>query len=321
MSVIGAALAAMAEPSHAIQYHWFSELRSRWVNRSAASAIPLVMWQDVIRTGANDNANFHHDFFSLYVVRRGRGTHVIDGVPYGVARGDVYAMGPGMVHHFEGCHDLLADTLHFSPAVFDSATLDALGETPGFHELFITSEAKPGENRWLHLTPAGYEEVAGLLAELTAEWSSDTPDGTLLVPGLFLRLLVRLSRQRAVLAASGNGSALPPVFSAGGHEAAIAAAVRFMDENFAQPLRMEQIAALAFLSPHRFTEVFSQAMGRTPRDYLRHLRIERAKTLLSTTNATIAEIAEQVGLGDAAYLTRVLRDATGQTPGAFRKKG
>ena len=45
----------------------------------------------------------HRDFMSVYIVRQGRGTHLIDGAPYGVARGDVYVMGAGMAHSFSGC--------------------------------------------------------------------------------------------------------------------------------------------------------------------------------------------------------------------------
>jgi AraC-like DNA-binding protein/mannose-6-phosphate isomerase-like protein (cupin superfamily) len=312
----------MTTQGREVRHHRFEDLRRSRQEQTAAVTVPLLMWRDAIPDAGpegTDTANFHSDFFSLYVVRRGRGIHVIDGVPYGVARGDVYAMGPGMVHHFVDCRDLLLDTLHFSPAVFDAATLDALAETSGFHDLFVTREARPGANRWLHLTPAAYEEITGLVAELHTEWASGTPDGTLLVSGLFLRLLVRLSRRRAAVTATSTDSAVA-VFVGSAHEATVADAVRFMDENFADPLRVEQIAARAFLSPHRFTEVFSAVMGRTPRDYLRHLRVERAKALLASGDATIAEVAERVGLGDAAYMTRVLREATGLTPAAYRRR-
>jgi hypothetical protein len=79
----------------------------------------------------------HTDFLSLYVVRQGRGTHVVNGVPYGIARGDVYVMGVGMQHFFMRCHDLVTDTIHFSPQLFDEKTRQVLAETAGFHELFI----------------------------------------------------------------------------------------------------------------------------------------------------------------------------------------
>ena len=93
-----------------------------------------------------------------------------------------------------------------------------------------------------------------------------------------------------------------------------------MDERFAEPLRVEQVAASVFLSPDRFTEVFARTMGRTPRDYIRHLRVERARRLLETTALSVSEVGQQAGFGEAAYFTRVFRAATGMTPTEFRKR-
>jgi two-component system response regulator YesN len=104
------------------------------------------------------------------------------------------------------------------------------------------------------------------------------------------------------------------------HESTVAAAVRYMEEHYREPLRVEQVAASVFLSPDRFTEVFAQGMGRTPRDYLRHLRVEQAKMLLTTTDLPIARVAEASGFGEAAYFTRVVRAETGMTPSAYRQR-
>ena len=99
---------------------------------TAAEQIPLVIWADRVEQNSPRTLYRHHDFLSLYIVRQGRGTHVIDGVAYSVARGDVYAMGQGMEHYFTDCHSLILDTLHFTPRIFDAPTRDALSRTPVF---------------------------------------------------------------------------------------------------------------------------------------------------------------------------------------------
>ncbi len=287
---------------------------------TAAETVPLVLYRDQIGAASPLNVYHHRDFCSLYIVRGGRGTHVIDGTPYSVSRGDVYAMGPGMTHHFRDCENLLSDTLHFHPDIFDVAAREALSRTAGFHALFageLTGDATA--LRWMHLTPSAWESVAEQVAELRAEWSRGTPDGTLLTRGLFLRLLVHLARYYAEFATPGERIETSATRSLFSREEVVAAAVRYMDANFPEPLRIEQVAALVCLSPDRFTEVFSEAMGRTPRDYLRHLRLERAKTLLTGSDHSITEIARLSGFTEAAYLTRVLRAATGLTPRAFRQ--
>ena len=58
---------------------------------------PLMMTRDRVNRREVlllNRAHFHQDFFALYIVREGAGTHIIDDVPYSVARGDVYVMRP-----------------------------------------------------------------------------------------------------------------------------------------------------------------------------------------------------------------------------------
>ena len=298
--------------------HRFAEIAAH--RPRTAEALPLVMRHDTIHAGNERVANCHLDFFSLYFVRQGRGTHWIDGVPYGVARGDVYAMGLGMTHWFADCEHLQTHTLHFAPRFFDALTLNTLAETPGFQPLFVEEPLRralePGRSgRWLHLSPDSYAPVAEMLRELEQEWESETPEGVLLARGLFLRLLVHLARRYAETDTKIQTSDAP---MSSAQETTVAAAVRYMDEHFAEPLRVEQVAASVFLSPDRFTEVFARTMGRTPRDYIRHLRIEHARALLTTTDASISDIGQQSGFGEAAYFTRAFRAATGLTPRAYR---
>ncbi len=287
---------------------------------TAAERLPLVMWQDTIERDSPLIVNRHEDFLSLYIARQGRGIHVIEGVEYGVARGDVYAMGQGMAHYFLRGENLILHTLHFAPQIFDAATLDALAETQGFQSLFVEgplAQTNGDEGgRWLHLTPDACLQIEAEVAELRTEWSSPAPVSALLAQGLFLRLLTHLARLNA------QGEAQKPHIapaSSRPHEATVAAAVRYFDAHFSGPVRIEQVAASVFLSPDRFTEVFAVVMGRTPRDYLRHLRIERARALLAGSDASISDIAGQSGFGEPAYFTRSFRAAVGLTPTEFRR--
>lgn len=250
--------------------------------------VPKPLWEQV--------AWIHRDFLSLYLVRRGRATHVIDRQPFEVTRGDVYAMLPGQAHWFDRCDRLVLDTIHLSEHCFSPAEWRTLG--------------RPVSGRWLHLTPAAHAQVAELWSELRDEWERATPEAILLVPGLFARLLVRLNRLRV-----GTQSAAPAR-----QESVVSSAVRYLEEHFAEPLRIEQLAAQVFLSPDRFTDVFVEALGRTPRDYLKHLRLEHAKRLLTTTSEPVSRVGLLSGFADPAYFARVFRAATGQTPRDWRQR-
>jgi len=298
---------------------WFGrDVTAAW-SGTAAERLPLVLRVDEITPPIFDLPHRHVDFFALYIVRQGRGTHVIDARPYAVSRGDVYAMSPGATHAYSGCDALVLDALYFTPDVFDAPMREALTETPGFLSLFVEEPLRrassEGGGRWLHLTPDALAPVSTMLADLRSEWRTATASGAWLSRALFVRLLIHLSRRYAETQPGTAGVGPPPT----GHEATVAAAVRFLDERFAEPIRVEQVAASVFLSPDHFTKVFAGAMGRTPSDYLRHLRLERAKTLLRTTDAPVSQIALLAGFGEPAYFTRAFRAATGQTPRQFRQ--
>jgi two-component system response regulator YesN len=54
-------------------------------------------------------------------------------------------------------------------------------------------------------------------------------------------------------------------------------------------------------------------------DFIRQLRIDRARELLENTWMRIGEIGEIVGYPNANYFARVFREATGMLPSEYRK--
>lgn len=99
----------------------------------------------------------------------------------------------------------------------------------------------------------------------------------------------------------------------------IRAALHFMEEHFAEPISVEQLAAVAGMSEPRFYPAFKAALGVSPVVYLNRLRVERAiLLLLSDPEEPIERISDAVGFSSATYFRRVFRAATGKTPRAYR---
>lgn len=273
--------------------------------------LPLAIVQEAVGKGSPYGLR-HEDFHALYVIEAGRGFHVIDGLSYGISRGDIYAMGPGSEHTWAECENLRALTFLFSPEIVDSQSWETLASIPGFSSLVVDR----GVSGRLHLNPAGYAEVERDVVELWSEWRSGARSSAVLVPILFVRLLVRLARFT-------TGEKPPPLRSPNqpaDREELVAEAVRTIDLQHAGRIRVQELAAAAYLSRDRFTEIFTGLMGRSPRDYIRHVRLEHAKTLLTTTKLPIASIGKSVGFPDHPTFARVFRTATGGTPLQFRQR-
>ena len=93
----------------------------------------------------------------------------------------------------------------------------------------------------------------------------------------------------------------------------------YIDGNLGVSLRIEDAAALVRLSPSYFSRAFKASFGLPFSHYVIRRRIERAKRLLLSTDASIAEISLECGLADQSHLTRLFSRTVGSPPHAWRR--
>ncbi|MBI1376715.1 MAG: helix-turn-helix domain-containing protein [Frankiales bacterium] len=91
-----------------------------------------------------------------------------------------------------------------------------------------------------------------------------------------------------------------------------------IDRRYAEPLDVPALAGIACLSEAAFIRAFRDTFGETPHRYLQRRRIERAMSLLRTTELDVVDVCTAVGLSSLATFTRTFREVVGQTPAAFR---
>lgn len=92
-----------------------------------------------------------------------------------------------------------------------------------------------------------------------------------------------------------------------------------LHDQFADPPSIAEIAADAGVSPSRLARGFRRHLWCTPGEYVRRLRVDRARRLIEETERPLAEIAQAAGFADQSHLTRVFRRVVGFTPGAYRR--
>ena len=94
----------------------------------------------------------------------------------------------------------------------------------------------------------------------------------------------------------------------------------YVEANLGMELSLSDLAKVSNLSPSHFAKLFKKSTGCSPYQFLMRRRIERARHLLTSTNATIGQIAIDCGFGDQMHLTLTFKKMTGATPATFRKK-
>lgn len=99
----------------------------------------------------------------------------------------------------------------------------------------------------------------------------------------------------------------------------LAKAIVAMHDAPAEPWTLETLAARAGMSRSRFAEVFAQMVGETPAAYLAQYRITLAQQALLRGEG-LERVAQQVGYGSAAALSRAFSAATGMSPRKWRRE-
>lgn len=93
-----------------------------------------------------------------------------------------------------------------------------------------------------------------------------------------------------------------------------------MRDNLRRELTLGMMARLVNLTPEHLCRAFKAETGGTPVNYLKWLRIQRAKELLETTHLSVKEIMLVAGVKDESHFRRDFRKACGKTPHQYRAK-
>jgi AraC-like DNA-binding protein len=95
-------------------------------------------------------------------------------------------------------------------------------------------------------------------------------------------------------------------------------AIAFIQQHYHEPITLQELADTLGVSKNYLGRIFHQEVGLTPWEYLIRYRVLRAKELLLTTGATVAEVAARVGFDTATYFNRIFQREVGCSPRAFR---
>lgn len=101
---------------------------------------------------------------------------------------------------------------------------------------------------------------------------------------------------------------------------AVQKVMNYVNLNVAEPLMLKSLAAMCFISPSYLSALFKQETGSTLIDYINTQRVNRAAQLLVQNNHTIAAVAEEVGILDVNYFTKIFKKTLGVTPTRYRRE-
>jgi AraC family transcriptional regulator len=155
----------------------------------------------------------------------------------------------------------------------------------------------------LHDTRAGW-----LATQLYDEFRAHDTASVLSIEGFALALLGEIGRRPGP---SAERSRTRPGW--------LLRAVEHLHANFLLPVSLTELAGEVGVDPSHLARTFRQFYGCTMSNYVRQLRVDRARQELLTPDKPISRIAYETGFADQAHFSRVFKDITGLSPAVFRR--
>lgn len=250
-----------------------------------------------------------HDFSELVLITGGAGTHVVGQQSYRVRAGDAFVTSGSRAHGYKDAAGMVRQIVMFDPRRLPPQR-ELYRDLPGFHAMFVLEEQYRASHRFqsrLTLDAPALRAAVGMIRQMAEEVQSRQPGYAAAAWAGFSQLVVFLSRQYTLRPSESSGALLQ-----------LAGVISYIDEHYASPITLDELACRAGLSRNRFIAAFKRATGHTPIDHLLRARVSAAVRLLSETELSITRLALDAGFTDSNYFARQFRRIMGVTPRSYR---
>lgn len=281
----------------------------KWPN-TTGDLIKVMCWADYRPVETHK-----HDFIEIAFIAYGSCTHTYHDTKVKLIPGDVFVITPHEEHSYEIKSKVVIYNCLFYPEALGE-DWDKLRCVKSIFDLLIVEpfyRLESEKQEILHLEVAETATIETLLKKMLEEQENKQNDFGLLQKSNLIALLCLLGR---VWEKQFSGSKI--LF--GGKRDLLAEAIQFIENNAGNELKVEEIAAKAYLSPNYFRKVFKEVTGLSPVEYINRIRITKACKLLSDHSITVSQVSEMVGINDLNYFSRLFKSIAGCTPSEYKKK-
>jgi two-component system response regulator YesN len=96
--------------------------------------------------------------------------------------------------------------------------------------------------------------------------------------------------------------------------------LQYMEEHYAEPLSLTELARHFHFNPSYLSSLFTTYNQEGFKEHLNTIRTGKAAELLRAGEAAISEISSMVGYGDHSYFCKVFKKYTGLSPSGYRRQ-
>lgn len=245
--------------------------------------------------------NHHHTSAEIMQVTEGQIKLLMGTVYRKCEKGDIIFMPPSVVHEVLS----LTDDAAIQGIVYEFTLVNVTGLQLDFSELFHRSQ------RMQYIVTskdAGHEDLCRYIRNILAVYENFSAGSKIQIVSnllLIMSILIQIF-ELEVSTHDKNYRKLRSVLS-------------YIENHYTEKIQISELSEIIHVCDDRLIRLFKEVTGETPIEYIMNLRIEAGIKLLSSTDLSIADIADRTGFGSATYMTRVFKQKLNTTPGKYRQ--
>ena len=244
----------------------------------------------------------HHDFYEIFFLISGDVTYTIESRQYRILPGDILLISPRELHQICIRPEMEAYeryVLWVDPKVLSQYSTEQTALTKN---LDPTSAIR---NNLLRTKPEQASMLKRMFDQLYQESDSDSYGADLLQQSLIIQLLVTINR----LAKKNHSQLEVQTHSS----KAVSEVVDYINLHYSEPLSLEQLAELVYVSKYHLSHEFNRLVGTSVYRYIQKKRLLIARQLLAQGQRP-NDVYSLCGFTDYAGFYRAFRNEYGLSP-------
>ena len=248
--------------------------------------------------------DFHyHSCYEIYYLFSGERRYLIDYDLFDISTGDIVLIKKNKLHMTKRIKNPYGDNMKIYIA---EEAFDKLGKSSEmFKECF--------EHNHVVIPTAYKKKFFSLFSKIQDEYKKSTPFSEQITHNLLYELLANIhdllfndTQQISTAREESNDT--------------ITKAIKYIYNHYNQNINLSNIAKYVNTNPSYFSRTFKKTLGLSLTDYINHIRIKNAVSLIVNTDLPITEIAYNCGYTDQTYFCKIFKKINDCSPREFRKQ-
>jgi len=250
-------------------------------------------------------APHRHDYFSVYYVLEGQGTHIVDFTEYEIEDRQLYFLMPGQMHKLEFTSEPKGFIVSFSEQfLISNAIPDYL-----INDIYLFHDYGQSPPLPIHESQAA---IYLSLFEQMIMFSESLEKYTLDAVGALMKLLLIQSNNHCTLKKTEN----PQLLETTNH--LLRSFKQLLNKHYVESHMVNDYADMLAVTPDYLNKTVKSITGKSAKDHIQSKLITEAKRWLLFTSQSSKELAFSLGFEESAHFNNFFKKNTGMTPTEFK---